>query len=128
MNPLGSRKANAELERLLQGRPNFNFYFSKTQVTASLWDYGEDELAKQALVLSEEDLVDMQAIAACFEDPSYQLPLSGQRITHNHVIALAAITLYEGKPRPLARIRRRPEKDRPAPFRPEPPDPADYIA
>lgn len=127
MNPPGSRKTNAELERLLQGHSNFKFYFSKSQVAASLWDYGEDELAKQALVMPNEDLHDMQAIAACFEDPSYPLPISGQRITHNHVTALAAITLYEGKPRPLTRTRRRPEKDRPAMYRPEPPDPAAYI-
>lgn len=124
MNPLGPRKVNAEFERLLQGRPNFRFHFSKSQVAASLWDYGENELAKQALAMSSEDLADIQAIASWFEDRSYPLPLSGQRISHNHVAAFAAITLYEGSPRPLVRTRRRPERDRPEMYRSEPPDPS----
>jgi hypothetical protein len=53
--------------------------------------------------------------------PFGSLPVEGQRITHNHVTALAAITFYEGAVRPLARTRRRPQKKRPAEFQPEPP-------
>ncbi|MFL6288172.1 MAG: hypothetical protein ACJ73L_07220 [Actinomycetes bacterium] len=36
-----------------------------------------------------------------YEDPAYRLPMSGHPITHDHVSALAAIILCEG--RPLAR-------------------------
>lgn len=108
----------------MRERPQFHVYFSKSQVAASLWDYAEDDLAELALTMSDADLRNLQAIAAHYEDPSYALPVAGQRITHNHVTALAAITYFEGEVRPLARTRRRPEKDRPARFTPSPPDPA----
>lgn len=121
MNLWADRKAKAELARLLKGRPNFQVHFSESQVAASLWDYGEDTLAERALVMSPSELVDIRAIAASYEDPNYPLPLTGQRITHNHVTAFAAITYFEGRVRPLARTRRRPEKDRPRHLRPSPP-------
>lgn len=35
--------------RLMQSRPNFQMYFSRSQVAASLWDYGEDVLATRPL-------------------------------------------------------------------------------
>jgi hypothetical protein len=98
-------------------------YFSRSAVAASLWDYGEDELADRALVMTDADLRSVQAIAAHYEDPAYPLPVVGQRITHRHVTALAAITFFEKECRPLARKRRRPERDRPQRFTPEPPDP-----
>ncbi|MHA7218285.1 hypothetical protein ACX80L_05280 [Arthrobacter sp. MDT1-48-3] len=120
MSPSVPRKVSAELEELLQGRHNFFVHISKRQLAASLWDYGEDELAQQALLISDEDLEHVQAIAAWYEDPSYPLPMSGQNITHRHVDAFAAITFYEGEVRPLVRTRRRPEKNRPAQYQPEP--------
>jgi hypothetical protein len=73
--------------------------------------------------MSDADLAGVQAIAAWYEDPDYPLPMSGQRITHNHVTAFAAVTFFEGRVRPLQRTRRRPEKDRPAEYAPLPPDP-----
>ena len=109
---------------LMRERPDFRVHFSQSQVAASLWDYAEDGLAECALALSETDLRKIQSIAAHFEDPHYPLPVESQRITHNHVTALAAITYFEGQVRPLTRNRRRPEKDRPARFAPSPPDPA----
>jgi hypothetical protein len=116
-------RAQRELRSLLRERPRFHVYFSRSQVAASLWDYAEDDLAELALTMSDSDLRNVQAIAAHYEDPSYALPVVGQRITHNHVTALAAITYFEGAIRPLVRTRRRPEKDRPARFAPSPPDP-----
>ncbi len=113
-----------ELRRLLKGRPRFKVFFSKSLVSASLWDYGEDELAERALAIDDSDLLSIQAIAAWYEDPTYPLPVEGQRITHNHVTALAAITYFEGAVRPLVRSRRRPAKNRPARFDPVPPDAA----
>lgn len=114
-------RSRAELRKLLRGRRDFQVHFSKNLVAASLWDYGEDDLASRALAMSDADLASIQAIASWYEDPDYPLPIEGQRITHNHVTALAAITFHEGAVRPLARTRRRPEKKRPAAFSPEPP-------
>lgn len=113
-------KSRIVLRKLLSARPGFRVHFSKRQVAASLWDYGEDDLAHRALGMAGAELVKIQRIAAWYEDPRYPLPVEGQRITHNHVVALAAVTLFEGAVRPLTRNRRRPEKDRPAEFRPVP--------
>lgn len=101
----------------MRGRLGFQVHVAKSQVAASLWDYGEDDLAIRALTMSDKDLKRVQAIAAWYEAPDYPLPVEGQRVTHNHVTALAAITFYEGEVRPLARTRRRPQKDRPSAFR-----------
>jgi hypothetical protein len=115
--------AAAELRRLMRGRPGFTMTFSKIAVGASLWDYGEDDLADQALEMTDADLGHVQAIAANYEDLAYPLPMTGQHITHHHVIAFAAITYLEGKARPLNRTRRRPRKQRPGRFVPLPPNP-----
>jgi hypothetical protein len=113
-------KSRRELRALMRGVPRFSVYFSKSQAAAALWDYGEDDLADRAAEMNDEDLGRIQNIAAHFEDPSYPLPVEGQRITHNHVTALAAITFFEGQVRPLARRRRRPKKNRPERFTPTP--------
>ena len=65
----------------------------------------------------------IQRIAAWFEDRKYPLPMSGQRITHNHVAAFAAVTYFEGEVRPLAQIRRRASRAKPPRYAPLPPDP-----
>jgi hypothetical protein len=113
----------SELRRLMKGRANFQMHFSRSAVAASLWDYGEDALADRALAMNDAELRSVQAIAANYEDPEYPLPVAGQRITHNHVTALAAITYFEEDIRPLTRTRRRPERARPPRFHPLPPDP-----
>lgn len=113
----------SELRRLTKGRANFQVHFSKSAVAASLWDYGEDELADRALGMSDAALQSIQAIAANYEDRAYPLPITGQRITHNHVTALAAITYFEKDIRPLTRTRRRPARFRPARLTPLPRDP-----
>lgn len=115
-------QGESELGRLLAGRPNFKVHFSKSQVSASLWDFGEDKLAERALGMGDSDLLSIQAIAAWYEDPTYVLPVEVRRISHLHVTALAAITYFEGAIRPLARTRRRPAKDRPSRFDPVPPE------
>lgn len=73
----------------------FNVLFSITQTAASLWDYGEDALTQCALEMSEAGLRAVQRIAATYEDPTYPLPTEGQRITHNHVNAIAAVANLE---------------------------------
>lgn len=104
----------------MRGIPRFRYLFSKSQVAAALWDYDEEKLADRALEMTDKELTRIQNIAAHFRNPSYPLPVVGQRITTNHVVALAAITFFEGRVRPLARNRRRPEKQRPARFDPTP--------
>ena len=106
----------------MKGLPNFRVHVSRSSVGASLWDFGEDDLAARALTMSDEDHQAIQRICAVYENPSYQLPREG-RIAHMHVSAFAAIAYFEGSLRPLARTRRRPQKDRPERFRPLPPDP-----
>lgn len=113
----------SELRRLMEGRPGFDMRFSRSAVAASLWAHGEDDLADRALAMDDADLRSVQAIAAHYVSPAYPLPVVDQRITNNHVIALAAITYFEQDCRPLTRTRRRPERTRPARFTPLPPDP-----
>jgi hypothetical protein len=86
---------------------------SKGVIASALWDYGEDALAERALGMSEDERTKINKIQALYDDPNYPLPMTGQRITNNHVAAFAAITLFEGAVRPLARTRRRPAKNRP---------------
>ena len=109
-------KSDAELQRLLQGRPQFTVHTSRQLIASALWDYGEDDLAQRAIRMTEDDRLSLCNIEAWYESPDYPLPMTGQRITHNHVAAFAAITFFEGKVRPLAQTRRRPQKDRPAIF------------
>lgn len=106
----------------MEGCANFKVHVSITMIAACLWDCGEDELADRALTMSAEEHSAIQRIAAVYEDRNYPLPVVGQRITHRHVTALAAIAYFEGRLRPLARDRSRPHKNRPERFRPEPPD------
>lgn len=123
MTVLARKAARAELKKLLRGKPHFKVRTSKSQVAAALWDYGEDELAARAIDMTDAELASIENISAWYEDPAYPLPMSGQRITHNHVNAFAAITLFEGRVRSLARTRRRPQRDRPDAFEPRPPSP-----
>jgi hypothetical protein len=105
------------LGELLRPRPRFNVHSPKQLIASALWDYGEDALVDRALAMSEEENAQINRISAWYEQPDYPLPMTGQRITHNHVAAFAAITLFEGAVRPLTRTRRRPAKDRPAGLR-----------
>lgn len=114
------KEAAALLARLLQPRPQFRVETPKLLIARALWDYGEDDLVERALAMTEDEHRHIEAIEAWYESPEYPLPMSGQRITHNHVSAFAAITLFEGRVRPLARTRRRAEKDRPDVFRADP--------
>lgn len=75
-------------------------------VATVLWDYGEDALSDLVLDMSDDGFDLVKRVAATFEDPSYPLPMNGQRISGGHVIAFAVVTCVEGL-RPLARTRRR---------------------
>lgn len=86
---------------------------SKQLIACALWDYAEDAHVEHALNMTDEEHRMIENISARNEMPDYPLPCEGQRITHNHVNTLAAITLFEGSVRPLAQNRRRPAKHRP---------------
>jgi hypothetical protein len=71
---------------------SFRISFSRELTAASLWDFGEDHLMNRAMQMTVEDLNRVQELAAQYEDPSYPLPDPGQRVSHGHVIAYAAVT------------------------------------
>lgn len=87
---------------------------SKHVIARALWDYAEDAHVQRALSMTDEEHRKVENIGAWYDLPDYPIPIEGQRITHNHVTALAAVTLFEGSVRPLAQNRRRPEKDCPS--------------
>jgi hypothetical protein len=91
---------------------NVFMHFDRRLAAACLWDYGEDVLVDRVLGVDDDALWVMQRVAVVYDDQSYPLPLSGQRITRGHTIAFAVVTYFEGL-RPLARSRRRPAKSRP---------------
>lgn len=103
-----------DVRRAMRGVLGVQVHFSRHTAAQGLWDYGEDALAERALTLTDKELAAVQRIAAVYEDTAYPLPVQGTRITHRHVNALAVVTYVEGSLRPLARTRRRPEKNRPA--------------
>jgi len=81
--------------------------FSREVLADCLWAHGEDALANQALSVSDSELTRIQSLAATFHDPSFPLPVQGVKVKNSHVVALAAVTHFEGSLRPLARDRRR---------------------
>ncbi|WP_350347950.1 hypothetical protein ABIQ69_15105 [Agromyces sp. G08B096] len=116
-----SDRWDSDVVRAMQGRSNFSIVFSESQTAASLWDYGEDRLADRALTMTVDELRAIRRIAATYHAASYPLPIEGRRITLNHVVAFAAVAFFEGRLRPLAQTRRRPQKARPERFTPVPP-------
>ena len=117
-----------DVREAMKGRDNFRVSTSPSLMAACLWDCGEDALAERALTMTPEEHEAIQRIEAVYENTDYPLPVEGQRTTHRHVTALAAVAYFEGSLRPLARARARPAKLRPARYKPEynprPPDPA----
>ena len=101
------------LAELSKPRLQVQVSLSKRLIARALWDYAEDAHVQRALDLTEDEHAKVQHICAWYDLPEYPLPVSGQRITNNHVCALAAITLFEGSVRPLAQMRRRPAKSCP---------------
>jgi hypothetical protein len=95
-----------------QAPPNVFAKFDRRMAASVLWSYGEDTLSEQVLLLPDDEFELVQRVATTLDDPSYPLPVEGQRITNGHVIAFAVVTCFEGL-RPLARNRRRAAKDRP---------------
>ena len=70
-----------------------------------LWSFGEDSLYPVALRLSDEDMVRLWLLAG-------GLLLKEKARSSGEAHALAAVAVIEGKQRPLARKRRRPQANR----------------
>ena len=108
------------VRQAMKGRPGVKVVTPVTMIAACLWDCGEDELAERALTMNAEDHAAIERIEAVYRDPSYPLPVVGQRVLLRHVTALAAVAYFEGSIRPLARNRSRAQRDRPARFTTDP--------
>ncbi|HEX2434275.1 MAG TPA: hypothetical protein VHI55_10060 [Gaiellaceae bacterium] len=71
-----------------------------------LWSFGEDALYVMPLQMSDEDMIRVWVLAG-------KLSLRNEARSTGETAALAAVLVLEGKRRPLARRRRRPQADRP---------------
>ena len=71
-----------------------------------LWSFGEDELYLAPLEMSDEQLVAVWELAG-------KLYMKDEARSAGEAGALAAVAVVEGKKRPLARARRRPQAQRP---------------
>ena len=74
-------------------------------VAEELWSYGEDSLYLAPLQMSDEEMVRLWVRAG-------KLYLKGQARSGGEAAARAAVAVLEGKQRPLARTRRRPQAKR----------------
>jgi hypothetical protein len=74
-------------------------------IAEELWSFGEDSLYPVALRLSDEDMVRLWLLAG-------DLLLKERARSSGEAAAMAAVAVIEGKERPLARKRRRPQAKR----------------
>jgi hypothetical protein len=74
-------------------------------IAEDLWAYGEDKLAPRAAELSDQELERMGELAGDWALRS--ATPSGRGMLLAKAIALAAVEVMEGRPRPLQRSRRR---------------------
>lgn len=74
-------------------------------IAEQLWSFGEDSIYPAALQLSDEDMVRLWRLAG-------RLLLKERARSSGEAAALAAVAVIEGKERPLARKRRRPQASR----------------
>jgi hypothetical protein len=80
--------------------------FRRDGLAETLWEYGEGALAERALSLSDEELYEVQVIAAWHHvnDPE---PDEGPRLSLARIVARAGIEFLEGQSRDTTRRRRR---------------------
>ena len=67
-----------------------------------LWSFGEDDLYRVPLDMTDEDLIRLWQVAG-------ETYLDGSARSGGEAAALALVRLVEGRVRPLARTRRRPK-------------------
>jgi hypothetical protein len=80
-------------------------------IADDLWRYGDDDHAQHAFNLTDHELERMGEFAG--EHSVITDVPSGAGMLFSTAIALAAVEVIEGNPRPLARTRRRPLDQRP---------------
>ena len=71
-----------------------------------LWSFDEDGLYLRALEISDEEMIRVWTHAG-------KLHTKGEARSTGEAAAMAAVKILEGKQRPLARTRRRPQAQRP---------------
>jgi hypothetical protein len=87
-------------------------------IAGQLWAFGEDDHAATVLGLHRAtDLVPIWWLATRFDDPEIPLPIEGRGIDGGMVLAFAAVAHLESRLRPLARTRRRPQRELPEAIR-----------
>jgi hypothetical protein len=77
----------------------------KWTIAEELWSFGEDSLYPVALRFSDEDMVRLWLRAG-------RLLVKERARSSGEAAAIAAVAVIEGKERPLARKRRRPQANR----------------
>lgn len=82
----------------------------RRRIANELWRYGEDGLAPRAFELTDQQLEWMGDRAG---EHAVSGPPDEPGMLIDKAVALAAVEALEGDARPLARERRRPEKDSP---------------
>jgi hypothetical protein len=85
---------------------NFRIAFRRDVLAEALWEYGEDELAQEALRLSERDLHQVQILAVWHHVNDVQ-PDVGPKLTNARIMARAMIEFAAGVARDTKRMRRR---------------------
>lgn len=85
---------------------NLRISFRRDVLAEALWEYGEEELAKRALALSENDLHEVQLLAVWHHenDPD---PTEGPKLTGARIMSRAMIQYVERSGRDTKRTRRR---------------------
>jgi hypothetical protein len=83
--------------------------FTAKQAAKDLWEFGEDELIEKALHLSDKILMQLHSQVGknLTKDMLSLLGKTSNDYDLGQMTALSLVIYFEGKPRPLARKRRR---------------------
>jgi hypothetical protein len=91
----------------LAGRPGATIVtIDRWSLAEELWSFGEDGLYLAPLQMPDDEMVRLWVLAG-------KLYWRGEAWSAGEAAALAAVTIIEDQPRPLARTRRRPQRQRP---------------
>ena len=85
---------------------NLRIVVKRDVLAEALWEYGEEDIAKQVLQTSDHDLDRILELTAWhrLNDPE---PDDGPKLTNARIMARAAIEFFERRPRDTTRRRRR---------------------
>ena len=100
------RRWRALLSLLLRFRGLTFVEIDRWTLAEELWSFGEDALYLRALEISDEEMIRVWTHAG-------RLDMKGEARSTGEAAAMAAVKILDGKQRPLARTRRRPQAQRP---------------